>query len=64
MKTIATEYDFRNAFQRMDRSEDFSYDGLRALFEYLEQYEEACLGWFRDNTQVIEFKGGIIVQGF
>tara|TARA_R110000751_G_scaffold191952_1_gene297546 strand:+ start:165 stop:446 length:282 start_codon:yes stop_codon:yes gene_type:complete len=32
-------YDFEMAFKRYER-ENFSYDGLKALFEYLEEYEE------------------------
>ena len=33
-------YDFERAFKRYER-ENFSYDGLKALFEYLEEYEES-----------------------
>lgn len=33
---------FRTAFHQMDRGEQFSPDGLFALFEYLEQYEDDC----------------------
>lgn len=29
-------YAFRDAFRRMDRAENFSYEGLEVLFEYLE----------------------------
>ena len=32
-------YDFERAFKRCER-DNFSYDGLKALFEYLEEYEE------------------------
>ena len=32
--------DFCNAFRDMDRDNQFSYEGKRALFEYLEAYEE------------------------
>jgi hypothetical protein len=32
--------DFCDAFRSMDRNENFSYEGKRALFDYLEQYEE------------------------
>ena len=34
-----TESDFVSAFQNI-RPDNFSFDGLRALFEYLESYEE------------------------
>ena len=29
-----------------------------------EENEEIALDYLRDNTQVIEFKGGIIIAGF
>ena len=31
-----------DAFVRMGRKENFSYDGLRALFAHLEEMEDAC----------------------
>lgn len=31
---------FCDAFRDMDRNTNFSYDGKKALFEYLERYEE------------------------
>lgn len=40
MKTTINVYDFRDAFRAMDRKENFTYEGLGILFEYLEQYEE------------------------
>ena len=33
---------FCDKFTSTDRKENFSYDGLRALFDYLEEYEESC----------------------
>ena len=39
MKQSVSIYDFERAFKRYER-ENFSYDGLKALFEYLEEYEE------------------------
>jgi hypothetical protein len=33
-------YDFERAFKDCDR-DNFSYDGLKALFEYLEEYEDS-----------------------
>tara|TARA_R110000823_G_scaffold151271_1_gene282122 strand:+ start:442 stop:723 length:282 start_codon:yes stop_codon:yes gene_type:complete len=33
-------YDFERAFKNFERMNNFSYDGLKALFEYLEDYEE------------------------
>lgn len=34
------EYSFRDAFHRMGRENQFSYEGLTILFEGLEQYEQ------------------------
>lgn len=39
MKKTITLNDFRDAFIRMNRKENFSYEGLQALFEFLEDYE-------------------------
>ena len=33
-------YDFRTQFHNMDRGEQFSYEGLTALYEYLEQLSD------------------------
>lgn len=35
-------FDFQDAFNKSDRKDNFSYDGLKALFEYLEEYEREC----------------------
>lgn len=41
MKKTISEYDFINAFkQNSERKDTFSYYGLKALYEYLEQYED------------------------
>ena len=40
MKQSVNMYQFERAFNNMDRGEQFSYDGLKALYEYLEEYEE------------------------
>tara|TARA_R100001440_G_scaffold9986_1_gene18364 strand:- start:522 stop:824 length:303 start_codon:yes stop_codon:yes gene_type:complete len=37
MKQSINEYQFRDAFHKMGRGEQFSYDGLKALYDYLEQ---------------------------
>ena len=42
MKTTVSAYDFERAFADMNRADNFSYEGKRALFEYLEQYGEDC----------------------
>jgi len=40
MKQSVSMYDFERAFKRYER-ENFSYDGLKALFEYLEEFEDS-----------------------
>jgi len=40
MKTTVTDQDFNQAFHDHGRQDQFTRAGLRALFEYLEQYEE------------------------
>ncbi len=39
MKSTVSLSDFRDAFQM--RKDQFSYEGLEILFEYLEEYEKA-----------------------
>jgi len=34
-----TSHDFQDAFRKI-RPDNFSYDGLKALFDYLEELEE------------------------
>ena len=41
MKTTVSRYDFHRAFEEI-RPDNFSYQGLNAMFEYFEQYEEDC----------------------
>jgi len=40
MKRNVTQYDFTEAFRDMGRGDNFSYEGLKALYDYLLQYEE------------------------
>ena len=41
MKKTMNEFDFKNEFKKI-RPDNFSYDGLTALYDYLIQYEEDC----------------------
>jgi hypothetical protein len=41
MKTTVSMYDFARAFADYDRKGHFSYEGLRLLFEYLEELEDS-----------------------
>ena len=40
MKTTINEYQFEQAFVKAGRGEQFSREALKALFEYLEEYED------------------------
>ena len=42
MKKTINFYDFRKAFENYDRLDNFSYDGLQALFDYFEEIEIDC----------------------
>ena len=48
MKQTMNEFDFKNEFKKI-RPDNFSYDGLTALYDYLIQYEE-------DTVQELEFE--------
>ena len=40
MKTTVTFSGFTDAFHKMDRYEQFGYQALRVLYDYLENYQE------------------------
>ena len=40
MKQTINQYDFERAFVKMGRENQFSHEGRKALFEYLEEYED------------------------
>ena len=40
MKQTVTEYEFVNAFDKMDRGNSFTRTGRVALYEYLKELEE------------------------
>ena len=44
MKQTINSYEFIEAFRTHGRQTQFSYDGLRALFEYLEEMEDGMGG--------------------
>jgi hypothetical protein len=41
MKQTINFYQFADAFTNMNRQNQFSYKGLKALFDYLEEYEDS-----------------------
>lgn len=40
MFTTVSLYDFRESFRTYNRMENFTYEGLEVLFDYLESYED------------------------
>ena len=107
MKQTVTRSDFIDAFRNAGREDNFSYEGLCALYDWLEELgeeyeldvialccefseyssaleciedagygfepdpeddeegrEAAALDWLRDQTPVIDFPGGVIIQDF
>jgi len=42
MKTTVSKYDFREAFRTMGRQDQFTYDALGLLFDWVEELDEAC----------------------
>jgi len=42
MKQTINFYDFRDAFIKAGRGNQFTYSGLRAIFDYIEDYENDC----------------------
>jgi hypothetical protein len=75
MKTTVSRYEFERAFVDADRKENFSYEGLNALFDYLEDYEEQtgeeieldvialCCDYSEDNPDDIIANYSIDVEG-
>ena len=39
MKTTVNWYDFRDSFTKANRTDQFSYEALHMIWEYLEEYE-------------------------
>ena len=108
MKQTVTEHYFVDSFRHAGRESQFTVPARRALFEYLEEYEnstgeeleldpvgiccewsehssareasdeygfepdgadddareKSALEWLREQTQVVEFDGGIVIQVF
>jgi len=75
MKTTVSKYDFERAFVTADRKENFSYEGLAVLFDYLEELEVStgeeleldvialCCEYTEDNPDDIIANYSIDVEG-
>tara|TARA_R110000868_G_scaffold4500_2_gene28319 strand:+ start:1070 stop:1399 length:330 start_codon:yes stop_codon:yes gene_type:complete len=74
IKTISI-YDFRDAFKAAGRGEQFSYDGLEVIFDYIESYEQdageqveldviaLCCEWAEDNYASVAEQYDIDIDG-
>lgn len=75
MKITVSLYDFERAFADAGRKDQFSYEGLKALFEYLEDYEEQtgeeiemdvialCCDYYEDTPKTIAANYSINIEG-
>jgi hypothetical protein len=75
MKTTVSLYDFERAFVNCGRKDQFSYEGLKVLFDYHEDYEEQtgeeleldviamCCGYSEDYPDDIISNYSIDVEG-
>lgn len=69
--------DFRDAFKRMGRADQFSYEGLELIFDYIESYEQdsgeqveldviaLCCEWTEDTAEEVinNYATGIDPEG-
>lgn len=74
IKTISI-YDFRDAFKAAGRGEQFSYDGLEVIFDYIESYEQdageqteldviaLCCEWAEDDYASVAESYSIDIDG-
>ena len=75
MKTTVSLYSFREAFRAAGRGEQFSYEGLEEIFDYIESYEQdcgceveldviaLCCEWAEDSYQSIAEQYSIDIDG-
>jgi hypothetical protein len=75
MKTTVSRYDFERAFVDADRKDNFTYEGLAVLFDYLEELEAStgeeieldvialCCEYTEDNPDDIITNYSIDVEG-
>ena len=75
MIQTVTLSDFRDAFHSMGRSDNFSYEGLELIFDYIEDYESEtgeqveldvigiCCEWAEDTPEEIAAAYDIDIEG-
>lgn len=74
IQTISV-YDFRDAFKRCGRGDQFSYEGLELIFDYIEEDEGStgeqveldvigiCCEWAEDSPENIADQYGMDIDG-
>jgi hypothetical protein len=74
IQTISV-YDFRDAFKRCGRGDQFSYEGLELIFDYIEEYEDStgeqveldpiaiCCEWSEQTFEEIAEQYGMDIDG-
>jgi len=67
--------DFRDAFKRYGRGDQFSYEALELIFDYIEEYEQdsgeqveldviaLCCDWSEDTPEAIAAAYDIDIEG-
>ena len=75
MKQTVYLSDFRDAFQRADRGDQFSYEALELIFDYIKEYEQStgeeveldvialCCEWSEDTPENIAASYGLDLDG-
>jgi hypothetical protein len=75
MKQTISLSNFRDAFQRANRGNQFSYEALELIFDYIEEYEEStgeeieldviglCCEWAEDTPENIARSYDIDLEG-
>jgi hypothetical protein len=75
MKTIVYLEDFRAAFNRAGRGDQFSYEGLELIYDYIDEYERdsgeeieldiiaLCCEWAEDSPKNIADQYEIDLEG-
>jgi len=68
-------YDFRDAFKAAGRGDQFSYNGLKVIFDYIESYEQdsgeqveldviaLCCEWAEDDYKSVAEQYDIDIDG-
>ena len=64
LDVVALRCEFSEYETAGECTKNYSISPQQEKYNDDEEWEAACLAWLQDNTCVIEFNGGIIVQDF